>query len=76
MSRATAPDQPTPATFDELVPYLGNTAQLIGANSNPVLVVNSDKDIEQEDLDFDQYALSGASLSVATSSHVASRSKV
>lgn len=54
VSRATAPDIPIPDSFDELLAYLGNAARLISANGNPVLVVNSDKEIEQEDLDFDK----------------------
>jgi hypothetical protein len=45
---------PTPASFEELQPYLGHVAREIAPTGNPVLVVNSDKDIEQEDLDFDK----------------------
>ncbi|MFL6140372.1 MAG: Z1 domain-containing protein [Labedaea sp.] len=45
---------PSPASFDELMPHLGAVARKIAPNGNPVLVVNSDTDIEQEDLDFDK----------------------
>jgi hypothetical protein len=57
VTRATAPELPVPATFEELARYLGNTAQLIGGNGNPVLVVNSDQDIEQEELNFEQHGV-------------------
>ncbi|WP_433408903.1 Z1 domain-containing protein [Saccharomonospora azurea] len=48
---------PTPASFTELQPFLGVTARRIAPNGDPVLVVNSDKDIEQEELDFDQRSI-------------------
>jgi hypothetical protein len=41
----------TPSTFDELVPFIGDTVNRIGQTGQPVLVVNSDK-IEGEELDF------------------------
>lgn len=40
-----------PTTFDELVPFIGETVDRIGRTGHPVLVVNSDK-IEGEKLDF------------------------
>ncbi|MFF5991931.1 Z1 domain-containing protein [Prauserella flavalba] len=43
-----------PTSFDALQPFLGHAARKIAPNGNPVLVVNSDKDIEQEELDFDK----------------------
>ncbi|MGW4112639.1 Z1 domain-containing protein [Actinosynnema sp. NPDC004786] len=45
---------PMPSRFDDLTRFLGEAARRIAPNGNPVLVVNSDKDIEQEDLDFDK----------------------
>jgi hypothetical protein len=45
---------PSPASFDDIKPLLGAVARKIAPNGEPVLVVNSDKDIEQEDLDFDR----------------------
>lgn len=53
VSAALGLGYPTPARFEELAPYLGQVARKIAPNGNPVLVVNSDKDIEQEELDFD-----------------------
>ncbi|QFZ74296.1 hypothetical protein GFH48_14460 [Streptomyces fagopyri] len=41
----------TPSTFDELVPFIGDTINRIEKTGHPVLVVNSDK-IEGEELDF------------------------
>jgi hypothetical protein len=41
----------TPATFEELIPFIGKSVNRIGRTGNPVLVVNSDK-IEGEELDF------------------------
>ncbi len=45
---------PTPATFEEIASYIPKVARLVAPNGNPVLIVNSDKDVEQEDLDFDK----------------------
>ncbi len=45
---------PIPSTFEELLPYMPETIARIGGTTNPVIVVNSDKDINQEDLDFDK----------------------
>ncbi|GAA3118888.1 hypothetical protein GCM10010466_07220 [Planomonospora alba] len=54
VSQAIGSDLPIPATFDDLVPHLGEAVSRIGRMGNPVIVVNSDKDIEQEELDFDR----------------------
>nr|BFE83840.1 hypothetical protein GCM10020093_064410 [Planobispora longispora] len=54
VSQAIAPGLPTPSTFDELRPHLGEAVSRIGRAGNPVIVVNSDKDIEQEELDFER----------------------
>ncbi|WP_424183985.1 Z1 domain-containing protein [Actinokineospora sp. G85] len=43
-----------PSVFKELAQHVGVAARRIAPNGNPVLVVNSDKDIEQEELDFDK----------------------
>ncbi|MEU4034468.1 Z1 domain-containing protein [Streptomyces collinus] len=40
-----------PSTFDDLVPFIGDTVNRIEKTGHPVLVVNSDK-IEGEELDF------------------------
>ncbi|MBP2474746.1 hypothetical protein JOF53_003618 [Crossiella equi] len=57
VSAARAGDLPQPAAFEDLVPYLGEAAKRISPNRNPVLVVNSDKDIEQDEVDFDQHSV-------------------
>ncbi|AHI01000.1 Z1 domain-containing protein [Kutzneria albida] len=54
VSAALKPDVPTPSLFEEVAKYIGQAARKIAPNANPVLVVNSETDIEQEDLDFDK----------------------
>jgi hypothetical protein len=54
VSRAVGGALPMPVSYDELRPYISEAVMRIGHNGNPVLVVNSDKDIEQEELDFDR----------------------
>ncbi|MEU4442984.1 Z1 domain-containing protein [Actinosynnema sp. NPDC023926] len=55
VSRAIEPELPTPDSFEELARHLGEAIRRISPKGNPVLVVNSDKDIEQDDLDFGQH---------------------
>lgn len=57
VSRALADDLPTPQSFEHLVPYIGKAVRRMSPNGNPVLVINSDKDIEQEELDFSQHGV-------------------
>ncbi|MFI8856887.1 Z1 domain-containing protein [Streptomyces prasinus] len=47
---------PTPATYDELKPYLKEARHLINKGGGPVIVVNGDseRDYTQPDLDFDR----------------------
>lgn len=54
VSAALDVDYPRPGSFEEIKPYLGVVARKIAPNGNPVLVVNSATDIEQEELDFDK----------------------
>ena len=54
VSEALGLGHPVPPRFDDLARLLGEATRRIAPNGNPVLVVNSDKDIEQEDLDFDK----------------------
>ncbi|WP_406077242.1 Z1 domain-containing protein [Micromonospora sp. NBC_00858] len=59
VSRAQAPTLLTPDNFDDLHVDIGEALRLISPadrNSSPVIVVNSDKDLEsqQESLDFDK----------------------
>jgi len=54
VSSARAPELPFPATFDELKPFVGEALGKIHDNAgNPVLIVNGDKDIAQQNLDFE-----------------------
>ncbi|GAA4030471.1 Z1 domain-containing protein [Streptomyces plumbiresistens] len=56
VSAAQAADLPTPATYDELRPYVSRARQLINAGGGPVIVVNGDSDsyFAQLNLDFDR----------------------
>jgi hypothetical protein len=54
VSEARAPDIATLVDFDELKPYVAKAIQRIEAGTgNPVLVVNSDKDMTQDAVDFE-----------------------
>lgn len=63
------PGFPVLPTFDELKPWIAKAiARITEHNNNPVIVVNSDKEIEQQQLDFDRNAtwrilVGGAKLS-------------
>jgi hypothetical protein len=59
VSRVRAGNLPTPENFDDLVPDIAEALRRImthDSNGTPVIVVNSDKDLErqQESLDFDK----------------------
>lgn len=59
VTEALAPDLPRPATFDELAGDIAEALRLIDPadrNASPVIIVNSDTDLEkqQEQLDFDR----------------------
>jgi hypothetical protein len=54
VAEAIGGDLPTPESFDQLLPFVFDAAAHIGQSGNPVLVINSDKDTEQEELDFDR----------------------
>jgi hypothetical protein len=53
VARAIGEDLPTPS-FEELFRYISQAVARIGQTGDPVLVVNSDKDVEREELDFDR----------------------
>ncbi|MBM7775984.1 hypothetical protein JOD54_006188 [Actinokineospora baliensis] len=55
VSAVRAEGQAVPSSFDDLIPYLGAVARRVSPNGNPVLVVNSDQDIEQEEVNFDHH---------------------
>lgn len=46
--------EPYPTDFDELKQPLGEAIRRIGRGGSPVIVVNSDKDLSQESVDFDK----------------------
>jgi hypothetical protein len=54
VSLARAGDQPVPANFGELRPYIGEALDRIQSGSSPIAVINGDKDADyaQPDLDF------------------------
>ncbi len=59
VSDARASGQPSPPDFDELRPYIGQTFVKITADGDPVIVVNSDPDLQKNSkkLDFDSAAI-------------------
>lgn len=57
VTQAIGEGVPSPKTFDDLAGYIPEVARLISPNGNPVIVVNSDKDIEQDELKFDQHGV-------------------
>ncbi|PPK71179.1 Z1 domain-containing protein [Actinokineospora auranticolor] len=57
VSSALVGELPTPAAFEDLIPYLGEATRRISPAGNPVLVVNSDQDIEQDEVNFDHYSV-------------------
>lgn len=54
VSGARSDGYPVPASYDELMPYIGPTVARIGGDENPVIVVNGDKDLETGAADFDK----------------------
>ncbi|MCW2539688.1 MAG: hypothetical protein JWN95_1413 [Frankiales bacterium] len=58
VSAARAPELPFPATFEDLKPFVGEALSKIHESAgNPVLVVNGDKDIVQQNLDFEMRSI-------------------
>jgi hypothetical protein len=57
VSEARSAGEPYPADFDELKSHLGDAVRRIGRGGSPVIVVNSDKDLSQESVDFDKRAV-------------------
>lgn len=55
MSAAREPSLPFPNGYEELKPFIGQALGRIQKSAgNPVLIVNGDQDLDQEDLDFQQ----------------------
>jgi hypothetical protein len=56
VSEVRAGEYPVPACFEELEPFVGQAlARMRGLDGSPVIVVNGDKDLVQEALDFDAH---------------------
>jgi len=54
VTAARAPELEFPVSFENLKPYIGEALSKIHESAgNPVLIVNGDKDIDQQDLDFE-----------------------
>ena len=43
-----------PATFDDLRPFIGDAVARITETGDPVIIVNSDRDVQRENVDFDK----------------------
>ncbi|MEV0683403.1 Z1 domain-containing protein [Nocardia sp. NPDC050378] len=54
VSAARAGAHAVPASFDELMPYIVSVVKRIDADQKPIIVVNSDKDLDTGDTDFDR----------------------
>lgn len=54
VSAAREPELPFPARFEEVKPYIGEALSKIHESAgDPVLIINGDKDIDQQNLDFE-----------------------
>jgi hypothetical protein len=54
VSRALGPNPMMPASYDELTPYVARAVRAIGQTGDPVIVVNSEADMKNEEVDFDK----------------------
>ncbi|MFE3194704.1 Z1 domain-containing protein [Nocardia sp. NPDC059240] len=54
VSAVRAEGYPVPASFDELAEHIGAAIQRIGGDDRPILVINSDKELETGAADFDK----------------------
>ncbi|MBF6250886.1 Z1 domain-containing protein [Nocardia farcinica] len=57
VSTARAAGDATPASYDELMPYVGPATVRIGGDQKPIIVVNGDKDLETGEADFDKRSI-------------------
>ncbi len=58
VSAARAPGLPFPSGLEELKPFIGEALSKIHeSGGNPVLIVNGDKDIDQQNLDFEMRSI-------------------
>ncbi|MFE2142135.1 Z1 domain-containing protein [Streptomyces sp. NPDC059456] len=54
VSAVRADGHAVPATYEDLMPFVGVAAMRIGRDGKPVIVVNGDKDLETGEADFDK----------------------
>ncbi|MFG1842921.1 Z1 domain-containing protein [Micromonospora sp. NPDC049175] len=54
VSQALADGDSIPDSYEELTPYVAQAIRNIGQGGDPVIVVNSEKSLENEQIDFDQ----------------------
>jgi hypothetical protein len=58
VSHARAPELAFPTNFDELKPFIGEAlGKMHESGGNPVLIVNGNKDIDQQNLDFEMRSI-------------------
>ncbi|CAL9541096.1 Z1 domain-containing protein [Streptomyces sp. enrichment culture] len=57
VSEVRADGHAVPASYDELLPYVGPAAMRIGGDDQPIIVVNGDKDLETGEADFDKRSI-------------------
>ncbi|SNT45812.1 Z1 domain-containing protein [Asanoa hainanensis] len=57
VAHAIAPKDLMPANFEELRDHIAEAVRRIGRSGDPVIVVNSDKSLENEEIDFDGRAV-------------------
>ena len=57
VAQAIAPKDLVPADFEGLTDYISVAVRRIGQSGDPVIVVNSDKSLENEEIDFDGRAV-------------------
>ncbi|WP_410810747.1 Z1 domain-containing protein [Micromonospora sp. 067-2] len=57
VSKALAHGDSLPDTYEELTPYVAQAVRHISQGGDPVIVVNSEKSLENEQIDFDQRAV-------------------
>ncbi|UDG95339.1 Z1 domain-containing protein [Rhodococcus opacus] len=57
VSMVRADGYAVPASYDELMPFLGPAFFRISGDENPILVVNGDKDVETGEADFDKRSI-------------------
>ncbi|GLX40278.1 endonuclease [Streptomyces roseochromogenus] len=54
VSEVRADGHVVPASYDELMPYVGPASVRIGGDDRPIIVVNGDQDLETGEADFDK----------------------